>query len=354
MTTPRSSLPWRGTISSPGRSKPPAHYHDQQSNPTTTWCSTRAFVTMVGQILREPVMHSRRRFLRAAFCAGIAGLCRGEQAFSVPVRRTKTKLATVPVFVGRKRLVFVADTGAPNTMIASEALRRLAQDDFQSRGTTYMGFAGGGAPAKRIALRSFALRSGEEMPLEVTSIGLSGFHDQFGAEVDGVLGMDVLARYSLRLDLRSQRLDLLPFRAALAKRNAPAAFDFAWTSERRILFPAHLNGHRLTALLDTGCVQTGVNWAAAKQASVTLSTPGLTQRNTIVGGDGTPWVVHEYRFPEMRIGSLLWSRPSLVVADVNAFQDMQLADKPAAIVGMDLLDKHEIFLSFSERRFTIQ
>jgi hypothetical protein len=177
---------------------------------------------MVGQILREPAMDSRRSFLRTAVCAGIAGLCRGEQAFSVPVRQTKTKLATVPVFIGRKRL-FVADTGAPNTMIASEALRRLAQDDFQSRGTTYMGFAGGGVPAKRIALRSFVLRSGEEMPLEVTSIGLSGFEDQFGAEVNGVLGMDVLARYSLRLDLRGQRLDLLPFRAAVAKRNAPAA-----------------------------------------------------------------------------------------------------------------------------------
>jgi hypothetical protein len=154
-------------------------------------------------------------------------------------------------------------------MIASEALRRLTQDDFQSRGT---GFAEGGAPAKRIALRSFALRSSEEM--EVTSIGLSSFQDQFGAEVDGVLGMDVLARYSLRLDLRKQRLDLLPFRAAVAKRKASTAFDFAWTSERRILFPAHLNGHQLTALLDTGCVQTGVNWAAAKQASVTQSTPG--------------------------------------------------------------------------------
>jgi hypothetical protein len=61
--------------------------------------STCAFVTMVGQILREPAMESRRRFLRTAAGAGIAGICRGEEAFSIPVIRTKTKLATVPVFV---------------------------------------------------------------------------------------------------------------------------------------------------------------------------------------------------------------------------------------------------------------
>ena len=74
---------------------------------------------------------------------GLAGFCRGEQIFSVPLIRTKTKLAAVPVSVGRRRLTFVADTGARNTMIASEALGRLAPDDFQVRGATYMGFAGG-------------------------------------------------------------------------------------------------------------------------------------------------------------------------------------------------------------------
>ena len=79
-------------------------------------------------------MESRQRFLRTPVGAGIAGICRGEQAFSVPVVRTKTKLATVPVFVGRKR-IFVVDTGAPSTMIASEASERRAPDDFQARGT---------------------------------------------------------------------------------------------------------------------------------------------------------------------------------------------------------------------------
>jgi hypothetical protein len=122
----------------------------------------------------------------------------------------------------------------------------------------------------------------------------------------------------------------------------PPLLDFAWTNERRIRLPAHLNGHQLTALLDSGSVQTGVNWAAAKQVSVTQNTTELTQRNTIVGGDGTPWVVHEYRFSEMRIGSLLWSRFSLVLADVNALQDIQV-NRRALLVAAGEQEDHQIF-----------
>jgi hypothetical protein len=107
--------------------------------------------------------------------------------------------------------VWKTSHGEPSVLFTQRGLRRIR--GFLSRGT----------------------------PLEVSSIALSGFRYQFGAEGDGVFGMDVLARYSLRLELRNQRLDLLPFGAAVEKRGAPAAFDFAWTSElRRILFPAQL------------------------------------------------------------------------------------------------------------------
>ena len=97
-----------------------------------------------------------------------------------------------------------------------------------------------------------------------------------------------------------------------------------------------------------------MNWAAAREAGTDPSASPQREERKIVGIDGTRQVVHEYQFAELRIGSLRWNHPTLVVADVLAFEAMQLGAEPAAIVGMDFLDNREITVSFSERRLTIR
>ena len=48
-------------------------------------------------------------------------------------------------------------------------------------------------------------------------------------------------------------MDLLPPATALAKQNIP----FDYNPQHEILFPVRLDGRPVTALLDTGAVQTG-------------------------------------------------------------------------------------------------
>jgi hypothetical protein len=184
----------------------------------------------------------------------------------------------------------------------------------------------------------------------VNAIAMAPLREQFGAVVDGVLGMEVLERYTLRIDLRKQRMELLPPATALAKQNIP----FNYNSQREILFPVQLDGRPVTALLDTGAVQTGVNWNAARQSGIHRDTRGLSQKTTIVGADGNMWDIHQYRFSRMEIGAITWNRPTLVIADVSAFESLGLATKPGAIVGIDFLDNRLITISFTKRRFAIQ
>jgi len=60
-------------------------------------------------------MEGRRHFLCGALCGELAGFCRGEQTFFVPVMRSKTKLAVVRVFGAALLLAFtaLAQTAAP-------------------------------------------------------------------------------------------------------------------------------------------------------------------------------------------------------------------------------------------------
>ncbi len=292
---------------------------------------------------------NRRQLLGGSLFGACAALCSAEPAFSVHLTRTRTRLALIPLLVGDTRLSFVVDTGATNSIIATEALEKVGPGEFRDRGPMSVLFTGGRAPAHSITLGSVAVVGGERVRLDVAGMSLAPFREQFGEAVDGLLGMDLLARYGLRFDFRGQRLDLLPPETEVTR---PDAVKFDLDAERKILFPAQISGRMVTALLDTGAVQSGVNWAAAEQAGVSRSTPGLAKRDTIVGGDGQPWTVHEFPF-RVRAGSVSWNRRPLIIADVPAFESMGLRDKPAAILGIDLMDGHAVEISLAGRLLAI-
>ena len=271
------------------------------------------------------------------------------------ISRTRTGLAVVPVSAGRVILRLVADTGASGLVISKEALSRLAPGDFVLHGAVSQAAAGGQARGELVTLRSVAVAPGMEMSLEGTAVSFAGFGEQLGGEVDGVLGMGVLEQYSLRFDLRRLRLALLPPQTRFDGGNALAdvRFEFAPTF-RQIRFPAQINGQPVKAVLDTGAVQTCVNWSAARQAGVDRNSPGLREEKKSVGIDGGRQLVREYRFPEVRIGQALWHGAALAVADLPVFETIGMGSVPAVVIGMDLMTGHEIEISFLERRLIIR
>ena len=261
----------------------------------------------------------------------------------------------VPVSLGRVTLRFVPDTGTSGLVISREALGRLDPGDFLLHGAVSSAAPGGQALAELVTLRSVAVAPRAEMSLEGTAVSFSGFGQQFTGEVDGVLGMGVLEQYSLRFDLRRQRLALLPPLTKFNAGNALADMRFQFDRTfRQIRFPAQIDGQSVTAVLDTGAVQTCANWMAAQQAGVNRNSPGLREEKKIVGIDGMRQLVREYRFPEVRIGQALWHGASLAVADLPVFGAIGLGAVPAAVIGMDLMAGHEIELSFSEARLIIR
>ncbi len=300
-------------------------------------------------------MTSRRRFIGCALCGPFAGFSQVETGTILPMSRTRTGLAVVPVSVGRATLHLVADTGASGLIIFKEALARLTPGEFWLHGAVSSAAAGGQARAELVTLRSVAVAPGAEMSLEGTAVSSSGFGDQFGGDVDGVLGMGVLEQYALRFDFQRQRLALLPPLADLSAANALADMRFELEQTfRQVRFPAQINGQSVRAVLDTGAVQTCVNWIAARQAGVNRNSPGVREQKKIVGIDGVRQPVSEYRFPEVRIGQALWHGASLAVADLPVFEAIGLDTVPAAVIGVDLMAGHEIEVSFSQSRLIIR
>jgi hypothetical protein len=86
-------------------------------------------------------------------------------------------------------------------------------------------------------------------------------------------------------------MDLLPPATAIAKQNIP----FDYNPQREILFPVRLDGHPVTAALDTGAVQKGLNI----------------------------WDIFQYRLSSMQIGVTHWDRPTLAIAGASAFESLE-------------------------------
>jgi predicted aspartyl protease len=247
-------------------------------------------------------MTSRRRFLGCALCGSLPSFSQSEAGIAFPISRTSAGLAVVPISLGRVPLRFVVDTGTSGLIVAKEALSRLAAGDFELHGAVSTATPGGDAHAQLVTLRSVSVAPGAEMSLEGMAMPFAGFGQQFGAEIDGVLGMGVLEQYSLGFDLRRQRLVLLPpatrFNAANALADLRFEFDRTF---RQIRFPAQINGQTVRAVLDTGAARTCMNWNAAQQAGVDRNSPGMRGETKIVGVDGTRQAIHEYQRPQDHI-----------------------------------------------------
>jgi predicted aspartyl protease len=178
---------------------------------------------------------------------------------------------------------------------------------------------------------------------------------------DGVLGVDVLARYFVVLDREKWQLKLLPpgeasahgFRGwaqvELLKRPFKKfAIEF-WYLRTRI------NGSSLTALFDMGAGITIMNWQAAERLGVRKAKfahygpPPEILRDVL--GKNAPAI----RMDDLSISlsGKEWRRQTAIIADAPVFDYFDLEEAPATIIGPGLLRDTSLAIDFADKRLYI-
>lgn len=178
---------------------------------------------------------------------------------------------------------------------------------------------------------------------------------------DGVLGVDVLARYFVVLDREKMLLRLLPPGEASAR-------DFRrWSQAEMLQRPfkkfaiefwylrTRFNGQMLTALFDMGAGFTMVNWQAAERLGVRKAQfahygppPELLQD---VLGKKAPAVRMED--VTISISGKEWRKQLAIIADAPVFDYFDLEETPAVIVGPGLLGDTSLAIDFAGKRLYI-
>jgi clan AA aspartic protease (TIGR02281 family) len=119
------------------------------------------------------------------------------------------------------------------------------------------------------------------------------------------------------------------------------------TQAGRLIMTVQVDGHSLTAILDTGAAGTIMTRQAAARLGVTPALLALDSADTGHGVDMNDIPVRRHRFASVRIGRELFRDVPLAVADV------QLGG-PDMLLGFDYLRQRRAWISYATGRMYVQ
>ena len=236
------------------------------------------------------------------------------------------------------------DTGASTTALSPKTCHRLGL----RFGLTHIGApplgdgAGGGlAEVKWVFMRKLRFAS-EIFRLQAAVV----FEiDAAGGAIDGVLGMDLLGQYALEVDLAGHRFELyregdMRFRTAEL-----IAADYKTLAGGQIALAITIDGRPATAILDLGANRTFAN------AHVALTPDDRdTSISAVISSDRHRMQFRTASDVQLGFGELALLARSVWISDLPIFRTFGLADRPAVILGTDVLADRRIVIDPFSRR----
>lgn len=236
---------------------------------------------------------------------------------------------------------FTIDTGADRSVVSDRLATRLSLPTGKT--VTVYGISGP-SPVSTVMVDSLRIgqreRKGIAAPvLPERSLGSVGF-----------LGIDALKDQRVLMDFRHNRITIAnSAREAMEGEDGVIVVTGRSRFGQLILTDARIAGVKVHAIIDTGAENTIGNLALQRiMAKRRIGSPG--RMTTIVGVTGAELPAEASTIPRIRLGGLLIGDMPIAYADVRTFALFGIDDKPAILVGMDVLRGFErVAVDFKER-----
>jgi hypothetical protein len=230
---------------------------------------------------------------------------------------------------GQGPFAFVIDTGANQSVISAELAATLGLQPGQAQPLN------GVAGVLSTPTVSTQLQLGPRAARDVTLYVLPG--EAIGGP--GMLGLDQLDGVRLTLDFQHETLTIdsgpeLPGEGAAYRMKAHRR------DGQLTLVDADLAGIRVTAFLDSGAQDTIGNMALRDLALTRYPTTPL-RRIPIVSVTGQTIDAEFADLPTFRIGGAHVDSWPIAFADLHIFRLWNLVDRPAILIGVDVLSRFE-------------
>lgn len=280
--------------------------------------------------------------------AAAFGLARAE----VPLSYAKTGHATVPVTIGGGQPVeLVLDTGAEGTALYAAFADSLRLKPIAGRTDPLVGQTGE-TTTPIVMLPRLSVDGHAVPPLE--AVVLTDRAD--GVALAGILGADVLARFLVEIDFPAQRFALHPATAEPGAIMGPGAtsLDVTLDEAKFAHLPVGVGVATAEAVLDTGARKTRINWKLAGLLGLRRDSPGLVDAEAIQGATNNPVATKQGVIGTVVIGPFAVRDARALIVDLPVFDYFRIADRPAMILGLDLLQDAHVLVDYGRHRLWIE
>lgn len=250
--------------------------------------------------------------------------------------------AVVEVRLGNDRhpYRFIVDSAAGATVI-DQALAAIFTK-AGSGSSDVQGASGDQASFQNAKLRRLSVAGLSFRNLEVVVTDMKQFSGTSAEHYDGILGSDVLSRYSYVFDVPGERLTLID-----ADRPDPRrwgqCFDNPLSARPGgangfLAVPVSLHGGvRAVGIVDTGAATTILNWPAASAIGLSKDSAGVSTAKGVVGFDPKASTAsYKAQIAGAAIGSKPMPSFTARLSDLAVFEGFGLKDKPGLIVGANI------------------
>jgi predicted aspartyl protease len=269
---------------------------------------------------------------------------------------------TAPVHInGQGPFNFVVDTGANRTVISRELAQALA---LPQAGRAQIHGIAGIEPSETVTIGRLDIGRVTSRRLRAPML------DRARLGADGLLGVDVLRNRRVAMDFVNNRLTIgKPDEEPPTRRNAsdgrlrdnaaeaaaaenvvivPARYRFG----QLIIIDTDMAGAQVTAFLDSGSQNTVGNLMLYERLKATPA--ALTAQVSVVeliSATGQKARGELSTVPPLRMGGLTIGNLSAVFADLHIFRLWELNDRPALLIGIDVMRHFDaVELDFANRR----
>lgn len=261
----------------------------------------------------------------------------------------------VLVTIAGRPATMVLDTGAQRTLLTKSAVTRLGLRS-DARQITVISGVGGSSRNFPTILTGFnvggqrlADQTALALPFDLPSIA--------GLTVDGLLGVDVLGRFELDLDLPHRRVALYGGRLCPGEAIAlPGPLDelpVPRINRNRLVITAKLDGTPMSALLDTGAAGMIVMTPAMRRAGTRPESLQADPTVVLSGVGPAPVRARQHRFTSLALGSETLDHPLIEVTEPltgDSWWQFLEPEDDDMIIGSAYLATHRFWFAYPRRR----
>jgi hypothetical protein len=251
--------------------------------------------------------------------------------FALPTTRDHIGRVVVPAIVnGKGPFRFIVDTGATHSTITPELARALGLKAGEASTVVVNGITG---TTQVSAVMLDRLQTGD---LIIDGLLVPVVSASIMAGADGIFGAAGLTEKSLSVDFQRNRVEISGGVQAAVRAEALKIHATRVTHGLMVL-PVEVGSIHALAVIDTGSERTLGNLALRDALNARRRPGTVAQVTSVYGATAQVEPGEIWRAPTIIIDSLRINDVEVVYGNFHIFKVWDMQDKPAMVIGMDVL-----------------